>query len=447
MVYNCFILFNEEIKIIMHPQKISLWDSVSLSVINTDKFKTAMIFFSLRTKKDKSLSADRLLLPGILRRGTVKYPSAAHLNLELDNLYASTVEIKLSHLGKNELLTFSAEMLDNAFVTDGTDILDGVVEIISEMILNPITDGNSFPADTVKKERASVLDSLKAEINNPKTYAAARCAELLHSQDSEFSSIKELISEVERTDGASAYRAYKHILECAALDIYYIGALPCEQVANTVKAHFSDFKPTAMPPISVFAERFTGIKEVTEPFPVSQSKLSLGFRVGICSKDRGYYAAILFNEIFGGSPASKLFMNVRERLGLCYYCSSHYDSYFGNMTVSSGVDSESAELAKAEILAQLDDMRAGRITEGEFSAAKLAFEHYCRQTYDYPFDIFTFYRSRGVLGTDVTLEEHLQNIKAVTLEEIVEVANSITLDTVYLLEGTLSGENEEEDYE
>lgn len=428
----------------MHPQKTALWDSVSLNVINTDKFKTSMIFFSLRTKKDKSLSADRLLLPGILRRGTLEYPSAAHLNLELDNLYASTVEIKLSHLGKNELLTFSAEMLDNSFVTDGIDILDGVIKIIAEMILHPITEGEGFPASTVKKERANVLDSLKSEINNPKTYAALRCAELLHGDDPEFSSIQELIDGVERTDGASAYRVYKNILDTASLDIYYVGALDTEQVARSIKKHFANFKPNAIPAIPVRAECFTNLKEVIEPFPASQSKLSLGFRIGVCSKDKSYYAAILFNEIFGGSPASKLFMNVRERLSLCYYCSSHYDSHFGNITVSSGVDGENAELAKAEILAQLEDMKAGKISDVEFSAAKLAFEHYCRQTYDYPSDIFTFYRSRGVLGIETTLEEHLQHITAVTLDEVIAVANAVTLDTVYLLKGTLSGEDEEE---
>lgn len=428
----------------MYPKKSALWDSVSLSVINTDKFKTAMIFFSLRTPKDKSLSADRLLLPGILRRGTVEYPSAARLNLELDNLYASTVEIKLSHLGKNELLTFSAEMLDNSFVTDGTDILDGVIKIIAEMILHPITENGCFPEATVQKEKVSVLDSLKSEINNPKTYAAARCAELLHKADPDFSTIDELICGVETTDGISAYRVYKNILENAALDIYYIGALPEEQIAASVRKHLDKFKPSAKPTVPVVAERFASLKELTEPFPVSQSKLSLGFRVGISSKDKGYYAAILFNEIFGGSPASKLFMNVRERLGLCYYCSSHYDSYFGNMTVSSGVDKENAELAKSEILAQLEDMRNGKISEAEFSAAKLAFEHYCRQTYDYPFDIFTFYRSRGVLGVECSLEEHLKNITAVTLDEVVAVAKAVTLDTVYLLEGTLEGDGEEE---
>ena len=429
----------------MYPKKSALWDSVSQSVINTDKFKTAMIFFSLRTPKDKSLSADRLLLPGILRRGTVEYPSATHLNLALDDLYASTVEIKLSHLGKNELLTFSAEMLDNSFVTDGTDVLDGVIKIISQMLLHPITDGDAFPADTLKKERSSVLDALKSEINNPKTYAALRCAELLHENDQDFSSINELIENVKQTSSASAYSAYKNILDSAALDIYYIGSTPTEQIKTSIFKHLSKFTPSAKSAVPVVAERFVRLKEVTEPFPVSQSKLSLGFRVGVSSKDSGYYAAILFNEIFGGSPASKLFMNVRERLGLCYYCSSHYDSYFGNITVSSGVDKENAELAKAEILAQLEDMRKGNISEAEFSAAKLAFEHYCRQTYDYPFDIFTFYRSRGVLEVECSLEEHLKNIMAVTLEDVVALANSVTLDTVYLLEGTLESDDDEDE--
>jgi predicted Zn-dependent peptidase len=52
-----------------------------------------------------------------------------------------------------------------------------------------------------------------------------------------------------------------------------------------------------------------------------------------------------------------------------------------------------------------------------------------------------------VLGIETTLEEHLRNIAAVTLDEVIEVARSVTLDTVYLLEGTLSGEDDEEEYD
>lgn len=427
---------------IMFPVKIKLWDSVSLSVINTDKFKTAMIFFSFRLPRDRAIAAPKLALPGILRRGTKEYPSAARLNLELDKLYAATVEIKLSHLGKNDLLTFAADMLDNSFIPDGTDVLDGVIKLISEMVLHPITENGTFPAETVEKEKSNVLDALKAEANNPRTYTASRCAELLHDGDPDFAPLSELISEISEADEHSVFDVYQKLLSSAALDIFYVGAEDPTKVEASLRAHFSDFAPKALPSSVPTAEKFSAVKDVKEPFPVSQSKLSLGFRLGVCPADKDYYAAILFNEILGGSPASKLFMNVRERLSLCYYCSSHYDPYFGNLTVSSGVDNENAETAKAEILAQIEDMKNGRISDVEFNAAKRAFEHYCRQIYDYPFDIFAFYRSRAVLGVDTTIEQHAKRISEVTLDDVVAVAQKIMLDTVYLLEGTLDGDEE-----
>ena len=140
-------------------------------------------------------------------------------------------------------------------------------------------------------------------------------------------------------------------------------------------------------------------------------------------------------------------MNVRERLGLCYYCSSHYDSYFGNLTVSSGIDAANVDSAKAEILAQLEAIKKGEISNAEIHAAKKAFEHYCRQMYDYPSELFTFYRSRAIIGVDITPEEHIRHISDVTLEDVIELARGIKLDTVFLLEGTLTPDNEQEDYD
>lgn len=432
----------------MTPIKTKLWDSVSLTSIITDKFKTGMISFSLRLPLSRETSAYSMLLSGVLRRGSEDFPSAALLNRRLDELYASSIEIKNAKCGKNQLFIISAEMLDNSFVSDGTDILDGVTHLISQVLMHPLTENGAFRKDVVNKEKNTVCDAIKAEINNPRAYASLKCAELMHSDDVDFSTVDSLLSSVENADEVSLYRHYKEMINFSALDIFYVGSQDIAHVSATISKYFKDFHGVPSPLRPIVAEKFTSLKERTEPFEVSQGKLCLGFRVGVTADDKKYFAASLLNEIFGGSPASKLFMNVRERLSLCYYCASSYDPYLGNITVSSGINVCEFERAKTEILRQLDAIKAGNISEDEFLAAKKSILHWYRQIYDYPFEMFAFYNTRSMLGINASPEKYMKAFSEVTLDEVVEVAKNIKLDTVFFLEGTLeSGDDDEEDYE
>ncbi len=429
----------------MTPTKIKLWDSVSLSAINTDKFKTGMLSISLAMPLSGELTANNMLLSGVLRRGSEELPSMALLNRRLDELYASAIEIKNVRHGKNEVLALSADMLDNAFVSDGTDVLDGVLHVLSQILLHPLTADGAFPAETVKKEKAHVGDAIKAEINNPKAYAHHRCSELLHGEDSDFPTLEGLLRSVDSADEKSLFGHYKRLLEDASVGFFYVGSESPRTVADAIMKHFRPFGTPEDRKINLAPERFISLKEVTEPFEVSQGKLVMGFRTGVCATDEKYFAAVLFNEIFGGSPASKLFMNVRERLSLCYYCASAYDTYLGNLTVSSGIDVSNFEIAKCEILSQLEDIKQGRIDTSELSAAKKSIAHWYRQMYDFPFELFAFYSTREMLGIDAAPEDYMKKFEAVSAEEIAEIARGTVLDTVYFLKGTLEADGGEGD--
>lgn len=427
----------------MTPIKTLLWDSVSLTSIKTDKFKTGMLSFSLAMPLSSERTALNLLLSGVLRRGSLKYPSMVLLNRRLDELYATSIEVKNARFGKNEIFLLSAEILDNAFVSDGTDVLDGTAEVIADLLLHPLTDGKAFPKGSVEREKVTVCDAIKAEINNPKAYASNRCSELMHAADSDFATVKGLLETIENADEVSLYAHYKNLIGNAKLEVFYIGSEEHSYVADIVKKHFSAFegKQTALNPIK--PEAPTDLKEVAEPFDVSQGKLSMGFRIGVCAGSEEYFAAVLFNEIFGGSPASKLFMNVRERLGLCYYCASSYDTYLGNITVASGIDVSNFDITKSEILRQLDEIRNGNISDTEFEAAKKSIAHWYRQMYDYPFELFAFYSTRQIFGIDASPEEYLRRFEAVTPEQVISVANKAYLNAVYFLKGTLAAEDDD----
>ena len=309
----------------------------------------------------------------------------------------------------------------------------------------PIKDEYHNPTPcTVEKEKNNVRDAINAEINNPRAYAADRCGELMHRDDPDFPTINDLLATVSEADEKKLYAHYRKLLENSSLEVFYVGSEDIGHLSEIIRNHFGAFcgKRVAFNPIK--AEAFTELKEVTEPFEVSQGKLSLGFRIGVTADDEKYFAASLFNEIFGGSPASKLFMNVREKLSLCYYCASSYNPYLGNVTVSSGIDVQDFEKAKSAILAQLEDIKQGRISDVELTAAKKSVAHWYRQMYDYPFELFAFYSTRCLLGIDASPEEYLKKFEAVTAAQVVEIAKNVKLDTVFFLKGTLEADDGEE---
>ena len=99
---------------------------------------------------------------------------------------------------------------------------------------------------------------------------------------------------------------------------------------------------------------------------VTQGKLSMGFSCG--SDDMP--ALLLGNTLFGGSSNSKLFLNVREKLSLCYYASSMYHRQKGIITVSSGIEFQNYQRAYDEILSQLAAVQNGELEEWELASAR-----------------------------------------------------------------------------
>jgi predicted Zn-dependent peptidase len=161
----------------------------------------------------------------------------------------------------------------------------------------------------------------------------------------------------------------------------------------------------------------------------------LGFRTGYDSKENKYYLLQLFNEVFGGSPTSKLFMNVREKMSLCYFCRSIVNQRNGVMIVASGIEFENKEIAEKAILDQLNAIKEGNISEAEFESARKSIRNGYMQIYDSAdsMEIWTFFRS--LCGSYVTPMSECERVEKATIEDIKEVAKKMTLDTVYFLKG------------
>ena len=254
------------------------------------------------------------------------------------------------------------------------------------------------------------------------------------------------VEEVARITPASLYTSYRALLSEARIEIFYEGTEDSEQVLSYVRPVIERIRryPSATE-VKLTRGQKVRRKTVTEHTEAAQARLCLGFRTGISFADRDALALTLCNYVYAASPTSKLFVNVREKLSLCYSCSSLLSLSSGVLMVAAGLETAKRRSAIREIRAQLRKMRAGKITERELMMAKKTLEGGYLSLYDSPMALENWYLVRFVFGADTDLEATRAAIADITVKDIARVASAIKLDTVYFLRAEHGGEEAEED--
>jgi predicted Zn-dependent peptidase len=169
---------------------------------------------------------------------------------------------------------------------------------------------------------------------------------------------------------------------------------------------------------------------------VTQGKLGMGFSCG--SDDTA--ALLMGNTLFGGSSNSKLFLNVREKLSLCYYASSLYHRQKGLITVSSGIEFENFQKAYDEIVAQLEAVRKGDLEDWELEGARSTLLNAYASMGDSQGKLENFYLGQAATGQSESPEMLAEQARNVTLDRIQRAMETVELDTVYFLRGKEAAE-------
>ena len=111
--------------------------------------------------------------------------------------------------------------------------------------------------------------------------------------------------------------------------------------------------------------------------------------------------------------------------------------------VNAGISKDKKEETVSAVLEQLECMKNGAITDDELSAAKTFYISTLRYVEDSPKGIEAFLLKGIILGNDISIEENARLAKAVTVEDVMRFAKNVHLDTVYLLEASKRGDDDE----
>ena len=430
--------------------RINIADGINLNIIPSDKFKTNHLKINFTLPLCERTAPLASLLPQVLRRGCEKYPTMLSFNRRLEYLYAAGLGGASGKYGENEIITFNASFLRNEFIPDGTDLLSLVCDMMTDFIFRPYLEDGKFSEEYVESEKKNLIDKIEAEINNKGAYANKRLFDIMCEDEAYSVSHLGTVESVSKLDRDALTQFYYGEFAKAPIEIFFVGMCDEDAFSAKIRESFSAFGRNAVEYTKdTVREHVSKLKRVVEEMPVNQGKLSMGFRTGACTAKKNNEKFLVFNEIFGGSPTSKLFENVREKLSLCYYCSSRYVATKGIMYIASGVKVGDETAAEEEILRQLDAMQSGEFSENDIAVAKMSLENSYMSCYDDADRLANWYLMRIISGAEqTTLENVLAKINKVTKEDIIAIAATVIPDTVYFLKGTnLDGEDEVTDEE
>jgi len=416
-------------------EKRDILPGVGLTHIQTDKFKTGVMSLSLvrpLCREDASLNA---ILPQILRRGTRRLRDMEALSAELDDLYGAKLEPVVRKKGDLQCAGFVASVIDDAYVPE--KLFGRLASLMGEVLLDPLTENGVFRSDYVSGEKTNLVDRIRAQINDKRVYARNRLTELMCADEPY--GINALGDEqtASSIEAGALYRYYHSFLSESRVELFYCGSVAFNEVADTMAGALSALprKGCAGIPEMKVVRGAGQVRNFTEAMDVSQGKLSIGFRTGVCAGEEGYPAMMLFNAVYGGTPNSKLFLNVREKLSLCYYASSATDFLKGIMAVYSGIEFDKFDAARNEILAQLEACREGKIEDWELEGARLMLKSSLLSTLDSQSSLEDYYLSQAITGLGIRPEELAARLDGVTPDNVVAAARAVQQDTVYFLKG------------
>ena len=424
--------------------RTELMPGVFLSHLRSDKFKTACMSVTLLTQLRRETAAMNAVIPFVLRRGTTRYSDMEQLSRRMDELYGAAVEPVVRRIGEIQCIGFYGSFPEPDYLPGGEALLGDTCALMAQLLLDPVTRGGLLLPQYVDSEREKLLDIIRSRMNDKRSYALTRCIEEMCCYEDFAVSRFGSESEAENIHYKKLTRHYRELIQTCPVEIFYCGKTDFKAVSAAMRDAFS-----AMPRGEIDYDigtdlRMNAVEDhvrfVEEEMDVTQGKLVLGFRLGECMEEPDIPALYVFNAVYGSGATSKLFMNVREKLSLCYYASSAVYLHKGIMLVSSGIEFDKLDAARDEILAQLDSVRRGEITDDELRSAKKSVASDLRAVQDSIGELEGFYLSQALDGLDYGPAELAALAEDVTKEDVQAIAESIECDLIYFLKG--SGEED-----
>lgn len=420
----------------MEYKQTEIKKGIKLHTIKTEKFKTNLIAIMLTTKLNRENVTKNALVPAVLRRGTKNLTTQEEINKKLEEMYGASLDCGLDKTGDNQVLKFYIETVNDEFLPqEAENMLKTSLEKIFEFVFNPYLENGCFKKEYVEQEKENIKQIIDGKIDNKARYSLDRCIEEMY-KDKPYGLYKYgYVEDMKNINEKNLYEYYQQLINECKIDIFVSGIID-EETENIIKNNeniikLKDREPQYNEP-EIKAKKSEKENDVQESMDVTQGKLIIGMDLDI-DDDNLRFDVMIYNSIFGGSANSKLFQNVREKASLAYTASSSYYRLKNNIFINCGIEIKNYEKALEIIKQQIEDMKKGDFTDEEVENAKKGIIASIKTIDDEQDTEITYFFSQELSKSKCNIEQYMQRISEVTKDKVVDVANKVSINTVYFL--------------
>lgn len=405
--------------------------------INNDKFKSIYISYNFTMEvKENSAFSNNAVLGALMAKSSRKYQTQKEIEKYLNSLYGANYDVNVEKYGDLYNLEFRIEYINKKFLPGNEDLLENILNFLKEMIYNPA----DWTDENIKREKEFILERINERKDEKLKYGVQRAEELLCKDEPFGVFLYGDQDNVQNVDKDVLKNAYSELLK-SCVTVIISGNLEgydnIEETFNEVfkKIEFSSKEVTDLI-YNTKRESDNKTEEVKEYQDTTQSVLSLGLRIKDCTID-DFYALNLYNAILGTTPSSKLFQNVREKESLAYTVRSRYYRFKDIIVIFAGINKENYQKAVDVIKEQIEAIKTGEISKEEFESAKDSLMADLLEWKDSKIAMakMKFANIIAFKDADITVEDMRERMSKVTLEDVIRVANLVSVEKIFVLGG------------
>ena len=418
-------------------KKINIKKGIDLHLIETNKFKTNLLAVFLTTPLQKETVTKNALIPAVLRRGSQNMKTQDEISIALEEMYGASFDCGIDKIGDDQILKFYLETINNEFLPEQEDNFKKAINILLEVVFNPLLENNHFNNEYVEGEKNNLKQVIEGRKDSKALYALERCVEEMY-KNNPYSLYKYGNTEdLKNINADNLYEQYKTLIDNCKIDIFISGDIK-ENVKEDVFNNENIEKLNAREAKYIINNKENRKKEekqeqeVSDSMDVNQGKLIIGLDV-LQENDNDKYTALVYNAILGGTPTSKMFQNVREKNSLAYTASSSFIRQKANIFIKCGIDIPNYKKALEIIKEQLEDMKKGEFTDANIDEAKNNIISTIKFIPDEQDTELMYYFSQELSGYEMSYENYINKVNEIKKEDIIELAKRIQINTIYFL--------------
>ena len=426
----------------MEYKKQEIKQGIKLHNINTEKFKTNLIAIFLTTPLSRKYVTYDAVLAAVLRRGTKNMPTQEEISKTLEEMYGADFDCGLNKNGDNHVIKFYLESLNDDFLPEqGENMLKTSIEKLTEIVFNPYLENGIFKEEYVNQEKENIKQRIEARKDNKAAYARTRCVEEMYKDEPAGFFNYGYIEDLEKINSKTLYEYYQNLLKECKIDIFISGKVDMNGTLKIINEneYINNLEQRNANYIvnKIISREEPQERKIEEKLDVAQGKIVIGCDITFSEEDLKddnlKCEAMLYNSLLGGSANSKLFQNVREKASLAYTASSSYYRFKNNIFINCGIEIKNYEKALEIIKQQIEDMKKGDFTDEEVENAKKGIIASIKTIDDEQDTEITYFFSQELSKSKCNIEQYMQRISEVTKDKVVDVANKVSVNTVYFL--------------